>query len=59
MPLHFSATDLDVTGSPLKCPFMQDDEDSSPFTIALNPSSDKKKGKTSLTYTPIPSAKAM
>ncbi|XP_050714558.1 protein zwilch homolog [Eriocheir sinensis] len=57
--LQYGATDLDVTGSPLKCPFMQDNEDLSPFTIALNPSSGKKKGKASLTYIPIPSAKAI
>ncbi|MPC72571.1 hypothetical protein E2C01_066883 [Portunus trituberculatus] len=52
-----SHDDLDVTGSPLKCPFVQTKTDSSdsPFTIVLDHCGNKNKGKINLTYTPIPS----
>lgn len=55
----FFLADLDVTGSPLKCPFMQADGESnvSPFTIALDVCNNKK-GKVNLTYMPIPSTRA-
>ncbi|CAL4147488.1 unnamed protein product, partial [Meganyctiphanes norvegica] len=48
---------LDVTGSPLKCPFNLDDDttDFSPFTIAITLS---RKRRTQIFYVPVPSAKA-
>lgn len=48
-----SGDDLDVTGSPLRCPFMVDDDtsDFSPFTVSLAPGKKKLKGE--LSYTPI------
>ncbi|XP_045624932.1 protein zwilch homolog [Procambarus clarkii] len=50
--------DLDVTGSPLKCSFMQDgyETDFSPFGVSLLHS---KKNKHTLSYTPVGSTKAV
>ncbi|KAK4313049.1 hypothetical protein Pmani_015570 [Petrolisthes manimaculis] len=54
---HTDNNDLDVTGSPLKCPFMQDmgEDNLSPFIISL-PTSKKKEDQT-LRCTPIPACK--
>ncbi|KAK8400377.1 hypothetical protein O3P69_003217 [Scylla paramamosain] len=54
-----SNDDLDVTGSPLKCPFMQAkmEPNDAPFTIVLDFCGNKKKGKINLTYIPIPSTR--
>lgn len=51
------STDLDMTGSPLKCPFMlsKEDTDFSPFTVSLSQSREKKYF---LSYTPISCTKA-
>ncbi|KAG0707010.1 Protein zwilch [Chionoecetes opilio] len=52
--------DMDVTGSPLKCPFMQaagESNDASPFTIPLE-LCNGKNGNATLPYLPIPSTRA-
>jgi len=51
-----NADDLDVTGSPLKCPFNLDDDtmDFSPFTISITSS---RKRKNQISYVPVSSSR--
>ncbi|XP_071540637.1 protein zwilch homolog [Panulirus ornatus] len=56
--IKYCSDDLDVTGSPLKCPFMQKtyETELSPFMVTLPLS--KKKNEHFLSYTPVHSTKA-